>query len=285
MALYNVFRCSLKVVSWLITVGGRSNCSEVRILMYHRVTGDTQYELDVRYQHFAAQMKFLAENATVVSLDSAIDYINGSAECADPVYVITFDDAYEDFYHKAMPLLRRYKLPATLYVTTDFINNSNHVPLSKNINGYLMPSVNWNMLKEIANSGLVTIGGHTHTHKELPSLKDSDVFEEISICDSLIYEKLNLEVAHFAYPRGAWSVHVEGLISSKYKSVVLAGGGAVSKDNNLNRRLPRVPILQSDGIFWFKSRINGRLRFEEMVVAMLKNLKYSIRKILIGWYF
>jgi len=241
--------------------------------MYHRVTGDTNYELDVRYEHFSAQMKYLAENGNVISLDRALEHINGVPEYTDPVYVITFDDAYEDFYHKVMPLLQRYKLPATLYVTTDFVNNPNHVPLSNKSNcKSSMPSVNWNMLEEIANSGLITIGGHTHTHKELPSLSDAEVFDEIYRCDSLMLEKLGVNVAHFAYPRGVWSLHVEGLIGPNYKSMVLASGGAVKKGNNLTRRLPRVPILQSDGLFWFKSRINGRLKFEEMVVGKMKKL-------------
>ncbi len=35
---------------------------------------------------------------------------------------VTVDDGYEDFYHYALPVLRKYEIPATLYATTGFID-------------------------------------------------------------------------------------------------------------------------------------------------------------------
>ena len=40
-----------------------------------------------------------------------------------PLCVITFDDGWRDNYEEALPLLRRYELPATLFISTGFMGN------------------------------------------------------------------------------------------------------------------------------------------------------------------
>ncbi|MFH0851366.1 MAG: polysaccharide deacetylase family protein, partial [Candidatus Peregrinibacteria bacterium] len=75
---------------------------------------------------------------------------------SSPAIALTFDDGYEDFYANVLPLLKKYRAKATLYVVTEFIGKR----------GYLTQEE----MKEIAASGLVSIGAHTLHHLNLPRL-------------------------------------------------------------------------------------------------------------------
>lgn len=59
----------------------------------------------------------------------------------------------------------------------------------------------WDQVREMADN-LMTIGGHTMTHLNLPNAKPADAFSEIKSCKKLIEEKINRPVNHFSYPNG-----------------------------------------------------------------------------------
>ena len=268
----------LKTASWLWTALHVPARSDVIVLMYHRVTGDMPFELDISFMVFKAQMVHLASLGAVISLEDAVSKLQRGERFERTHYVITFDDAFEDFFTSAFPLLEELKLPVTLYVPTGFIENPENPPISRKKfeNSEKLKPVTWDMLKEIAQSSLVTIGSHTHTHRELPSLNDREVLEELEICDSILLKKLGKKIQHFAYPRGVWDYRIEDLVKNKYSTVTLAGGGTVLSSDFLSCRIPRVPVMRSDGLFWFKSRLANRLIHEDIFVAAAKNL---IRKL------
>ncbi len=97
----------------------RSNDSAALILLYHRVTrlqSDPQL-LAVAPDRFAAHIAYLRENATPLSL---ADYVEcqRSRRIPQRAVVVTFDDGYADNFEQAKPVLERYAVPATVFVTT-----------------------------------------------------------------------------------------------------------------------------------------------------------------------
>ncbi len=273
-----IIRNILKTASWLSTALQVPARSDVVVLMYHRVTGDMRLELDMSFKVFKAQMIHLATLGAVISLEDAVSKLQRGERFERTQYVITFDDAFEDFFTSAFPLLEELKLPVTLYVPTGFIENPENPPISRKKikNSEKLKPVTWDMLREIAQSTLLTIGSHTHTHRELPKLNDREVLEELEIGDSILLKKLGQKIQHFAYPRGVWDYRIEDLVKNKYSTVTLASGGTVLSSDFLSYRIPRVPVKRSDGLFWFKSRLESRLIYEDIFVAAAKNL---IRKL------
>ena len=99
------------------------------ILMYHSIINsqnysfiDPGYAMDV--DDFELQMKFLSKHRNVISMD---DLLNILAEGKTPkrgTVVITFDDGYLDNYELAAPILKKYKLPATIYLATGYVSRS-----------------------------------------------------------------------------------------------------------------------------------------------------------------
>lgn len=270
-----VVREMLKVASRSLTAIVGQPAQDIVILMYHRVSGDVPVEIDLRYEAFQRQMNWLAEQGRVFSLDEALAMLEGRLNLPNerPGFVITFDDAYHDFYTHAFPLLRDLNLPATLYVPSGFIDQPDQPPVSVRIEeiARLQP-LTWDMLAELMASPLITLGAHTHRHLELPGFSDVVVVDECERCDDLLLRRLGIRVSHFAYPRGVWDQRVERLIKRRYRSIALVGGGAVRKNNFDPHRLSRVPVLRSDDMRWFHARIKGQLIYEEMAIRGLKKL-------------
>lgn len=72
--------------------------------------------------NFESQMRYLSEHYDVLSLDSSIEdwFENGSRDAV----IISFDDGYYDFLHNAVPVLEKYHIPATIFITTGNIDSA-----------------------------------------------------------------------------------------------------------------------------------------------------------------
>lgn len=92
------------------------------ILCYHRVADlpNSPRRLWVSPQRFAEQLEVLTCHFTPISLSELIARLRlGSVP--DKAVVITFDDGYADNFWNAKPILERYGVPATIFVTTGFV--------------------------------------------------------------------------------------------------------------------------------------------------------------------
>lgn len=94
-----------------------------KILMYHRFDNRPSFR-KTSIQTFENQIRMLIRRFSVISL-AEYTAILKQGRIPDPnSVVLTFDDGYQDFYHCAFPILQKYGLPATLFVTTDFIDGN-----------------------------------------------------------------------------------------------------------------------------------------------------------------
>lgn len=121
-----------KVAAWSLYHGGITKHLHQRsdregiILAYHRIlprrSSDIQWiqpGMYVAEDTFEKQMRYLALNYKVIHLDEIKEMRDLAHVC-----VITFDDGWEDNYTYAYPVLKRYRLPATIFITTNLIGSS-----------------------------------------------------------------------------------------------------------------------------------------------------------------
>ncbi len=101
--------------------------------------------------------------------------------------VLTFDDGYSNFYHHAFPILRRYQLPAVLYVITEELGQPDYCTRE--------------MVKEMHKKG-IEIGAHTLNHFKLSTLTQEEQWKEIYNSKRLLEELIDDEVTSFCYPYG-----------------------------------------------------------------------------------
>lgn len=101
----------------------------VAILMYHRVVTDKELSrqyiqpgMYVTTKTFEKHLRFLREHFEVISFSALLSmWKNRKWDDRKRYCVITFDDGWLDNYTYALPILKEYAMPATVFVPTDFI--------------------------------------------------------------------------------------------------------------------------------------------------------------------
>ncbi|HKJ39872.1 MAG TPA: polysaccharide deacetylase family protein [Anaerolineales bacterium] len=73
---------------------------------------------------FDLQMKYLAENYNVVSASDVSAWIMDGRPLPSRAALITFDDGYYDNYANAFPILMKRKLPAIIFLASDYMESS-----------------------------------------------------------------------------------------------------------------------------------------------------------------
>ncbi len=106
---------------------GRIHPPGLAVLTYHRVLPlpvAREYPfraMVIARDEFEGQIAHLARRYRVLPLGEAVAHLTAGS-LPPRAAAITFDDGYQDNYEHALPLLRRYGLPATFFVVTDALD-------------------------------------------------------------------------------------------------------------------------------------------------------------------
>lgn len=238
----------------------------VTVLIYHRVGGGSNSEVDLDAAEFDRQLSHLAEHHRVLSLTDALAHL--AAGDLTPATVITFDDGTADFPEVVVPFLERHRLPATLYVATRFVDEQVEFPWGA-------PPATWAGLREAASTGLVTLGSHTHSHWLLDRAAASTIADDLDRSIELLAEHTGAMPLHFAYPKALpGSPAAEVAVRRRFASAALAGNRVNRPGHTDVHRLWRTPVQRSDGFTFFAAKAAGGMRLEGRLRAAVANVKY-----------
>lgn len=165
------------------------------ILMYHSIDANPLF-MTVATNVFEAQVQYLKTlQFNVVSLDTLAHYIEIKSIPKKTV-ILTFDDGYQDNYKNAFPILRKYSIPATIFVTTGDTADKPD-PQFKGIK-----KLSTDEFIAMEKSGLVSIEPHSVTHPKFTHLQAADMEREITSSKQFLDTLLHKNCQHFAYPKG-----------------------------------------------------------------------------------
>ena len=221
----------------------------VPILAYHRF-GTGGGKMVVSPSNFAAQLEWLARNDyRVIPMGQLAGYLAGKQMLPRRAVVITIDDGYESVHRHALPLLRRYGFPATLFVYTDFVGAGD--------------ALSWQQLQELAASGLVDIQARSKTHRNLieraPAEAEPQYRQgleiEVRAPREILERRLPVQVRHYAFPFGdANETVLDVLARQQYQLAVTVnpGGNAFFAQPLMLRR---TMIFGDVGLEAFKAKV------------------------------
>ncbi len=110
----------------------------IKILAYHRVndSGPDYLSLNTSVANFESQIRYLKRHFKIISLEEAVQLLRSNKPISEDLFVITFDDGYKDNYINAFPILKKYKTPATIFLTLQPLED--RIPLwFENITGII----------------------------------------------------------------------------------------------------------------------------------------------------
>lgn len=221
------------------------------ILMYHAFGDDNEpasrYILPVR--HFARQMAWLKRMGyRPLGLD---DYLEQRMPPGRSV-VITIDDGYADSLSLAYPILSRYGFPATLFVVTGSVGDSNRWDSGSSLTERRL--LGWSGLEEWSGHGM-GIGAHTRTHVPLDRLTREQVYFQVAGSRDDLAQRLNVPVSAFAYPYGQYDETVRQVVEG---SGFAGGCGVLYGLNNVTtprHELRRIEISGLDSLLDFAYKV------------------------------
>ena len=234
----------------------------IPILMYHSIAEDAKpkfKEFTVPPALFDRQMAYLSEQGYTALTVSQFTYTCAYEEerlPAKPV-VITFDDAFLDFYTAALPILKRYGFSATLYVPTAYVGGTSRWMEHEGEGS--RPILSWEQLREIRDSG-IECGAHSHTHPQLDLLFLSQAKKEITQSKLILEEHLGETVASIAYPYGYHTSAVKQLVREAGYTSACAVRNALSTPATDPFALARVLVDPDTDVDTFAALLAGHNR-------------------------
>ena len=177
---------------------------DCRILLYHEFTETvpdaTRYGVISTPKRFEENICYLLNQGyTVIPLEALVEFQNNTRALPQKSVILTFDDGYTSNYSLIFPILKKYNVPATIFVTVSTMDS--------------FGKMTWNQMREMEQSGLVNIQSHSWMHVDHSSISHQKVCEYISASYNLLEEKLGKRSPRlFAYPHGMYTADTINII-------------------------------------------------------------------------
>jgi len=183
---------------WRALGAHRGGGLKAPVLTYHSVNAHPLDALKpIDPGRLASHLSHIVSNYKVVSLMDLISALNGGPALPEKSVVLTFDDGYVDNYTEAFPLLQRFRVPATFFIPTAYIEGDvDFFP------GMVWRPLNWDQITEMAASDIVTIGAHGHSHRHFGEMSSLETVDDIARCRDILTYRLGDTPKLFAYPNG-----------------------------------------------------------------------------------
>lgn len=228
--------------------------TKIPVLCYHRFGAEVSDSMTIKTQAFEEQLQWLKTNGyTVIPLDTAIRYLQGKVKSVPTKsVVITVDDGHKSVYTDMARVVKKYKIPVTLFVYPSAISNAKY-------------AMTWEQIQELESSKLFHVESHTYWHpnfkKEKKKLSEQEyakfVDKQLAGAKKKLEEKTGHEVKYLAWVFG---IYDDGLLTDAKKSgyasaFTIDRKHAASSDNPM--ALGRYMVVSKHTIKDFEHMVDG----------------------------
>ena len=231
------------------------------VLFYHSVKKET-------IRGFQKQMKYLANKCIVVNpLNIKTAATNGTK----PVVAITFDDAFVTVMKNAVPILKKYNLPAGISVPTgnlgqpprwefpDSWPDKNEIIMSKE------------QVSKLDKEGFQILS-HTNSHPFLTEINGDNLKAEFVQSRQALESIVGHEVVGISYPQGAKDDRVCQCARNTGYKIGFTIEPHIVNGTTDNMQIGRFEMLPMDSLLKLKLKVNGAYQVEDL----LRRLKQMV---------
>lgn len=240
----------------------------IPILCYHNFNPTKPGSMNLTPQRLEEQIKWLKDNGfTIIPLKDAVAYLQGKRNSlpAKPI-VITADDGWQSVYIYMVPIVKKYNIPVTLFIYPQTISTGKN-------------AMTWDELKELQQTGLFDIQGHTYWHpnfkqeKKRLSPADYEKFVKTQFVNSkkILEDNLGTKITLLAWPFGIYDSYLEQEAASAGYEMAFSIDGRSANRNFTPMAQPRFMILQGLSMKTFTNLMNGANAKRRAPIAKTNN--------------
>lgn len=232
----HLFFCCAGLLLFGLLTSSLALAGQANVFIYHRFGDDRYPSTNISLENFRAHLNTLKQkNIKVTTLGALVDLLQSGKPLPEHYAVLTVDDGYESFLSGAMPLLREFGYPVTLFVNTNAVGGR----------GYL----GWPELASLVKEG-VELGNHTASHPHMTDLLPGEsrlawkerLRTDLERSEEAFRSNLSQAPELFAYPYGEYSPEVQKLVREfGFKAAIAQQSGVVTEGADLFA-LPRFPM-------------------------------------------
>jgi len=240
--------------------GGSGNKKEnspairIPILLYHRFGPEISDSMTVTTNVFETQLKYLKDNGyTVIPLRQLVDYALRKRQAPSPrSVVIVVDDGHKSVYTDMLPLIKKYRIPVTLFLYPSAISNASY-------------AMTWEQIKELKKTGLFEFQSHTYWHPNFkkdkkrlsPAEYEKLVQMQLKKSKERLERELGTKIDMLAWPFGIYDDHLAAKAAEAgYVAAFTIERHHASASDNI-MMLPRYLMTNTDRGKVFEGIING----------------------------
>jgi len=251
---------------------------DIRILVYHDIAdlppSDDPLRISTSPGLFEQQIRFLRDQGyRFLSVEEAAACI-ADGKIPKRGIVVTFDDAHASILTAAALVLKRYAVPATLFVPVGWIGEA-RFPWIRPGNGFSRP-MTWDELGRLAGEVNLEIGSHTMTHQPLHILSRAEQESELDRSRRVLEERLGRPVRVFAYPFGGWDTFPRDLYPLLQAHGYVAACTNVMGANHAGTHrmaLRRIRVGWCDSLWRFRLKLAGDYDWSDRARRILASLR------------
>ena len=227
----------------------------VPVLCYHRFGPTVADGMTVTTKVFESQLQWLKDHQyTVIPLRTLVNYLRGQGPPPPPKsVVITADDGHKTVYSDMLPLVRKFNIPVTLFIYPSCISNASY-------------AMTWDQLKQLQQTGLFDMQGHTFWHpnfkKEKKKLKPPEyqklVDTQLTKSKAILEKRFGTTVDVLAWPFGIYDDDLEKDVA---KAGYVAAFSIDLRNASPSEKMmaqPRYLMVNGDGLKNFEAIVSGR---------------------------
>jgi peptidoglycan/xylan/chitin deacetylase (PgdA/CDA1 family) len=226
----------------------------VPILLYHRFGASVADSMTVTTPVFESHLIYLRQNGyTVIPLRQLVNYYLGKGPVPPrKSVVVVVDDGHKTVYSDMLPLVKKYRVPITLFLYPSAISNASY-------------AMTWDQIRELKKTGLFDLQGHTYWHpnfkKEQKKLPPADYqkFVDMQLRKSKdrLAKELGISVDMLAWPFGIYDDWLTAKAAEAGYTATFTIERRHAEGSDKAMRLPRYLLSNADKGKVFERIVSG----------------------------
>ncbi len=229
------------------------------VLYYHGLN-------DAEVGNFEKQMEYLVRHCQVVKVSEILTNRTNNSKF---MVGLTFDDAFVSIFKNAVPILKKYDLPAAVFAPTGNLGRRLDWPVSAGCQDAQEIVMDKDQIRELDSAGF-EIFSHTVSHPRLTEITGEKIHEELTESKHVLERIVGHEIGGISYPNGSCDSEVIGAAERAGYKVGFTIEPCLIDSSTHSLRIGRFSVYGGESLLMFKIKVSGAYQ----AVRYLRKLKH-----------